>query len=87
MKKIIMFCLLLVLVPLSVYAGACWDVEYAELKDMAQAEFLKVYCKVLGNYELHFNVWMESMTRMSPRREVQKRQDDVISCQDVRDRM
>jgi hypothetical protein len=78
MKKIIVYCLLLVLVPLTVHAGACGNFSYEELKDMEQTELLETYCKVRKDAPVYIDVHF-----YAPRRDKFIYQADAESCRDM----
>ncbi|MHB8091858.1 MAG: hypothetical protein ACYDH8_09735 [Syntrophales bacterium] len=78
MKKIIVACLLIFLMPLTAYAGKCGNFSYAELQDMDQEEFLKAYCEVLDIAPTYINVYF-----YAPRRDKDLYREDANSCSDI----
>lgn len=46
MKKL--FILIVLLIPVALYAEPCADIEYAELKDMSQEAFMIEFCRAVN---------------------------------------
>ncbi len=78
MKRLIVLAVIL-LSSSYVYAGACGDYDYAELKDMDQPTLTKEYCKVLSKGRIYAGVAMGRGTRQS--------KSDFDSCYELLEKM
>lgn len=78
MKKLIVLSVIL-LSSSYVYAGACGDYDYAELKDMDQPALTKEYCKVLSKGRIYAGVAMGRGTRQA--------KSDFDSCYELLEKM
>lgn len=75
MKKIIVVCLLLALLPFAAHAGPCGDFEYAELQDMDQGVLLKEYCRVRKTTQIYGGIFNATYSN--------KAQNDFSSCAEL----
>jgi len=78
MKKLLVICLLLAVIPFTVYAGPCGDFEYAELMDMDQTTLLKEYCEAKKTGKVYIEVYM-----YAPNRDKFRYKSDADSCMDI----
>jgi len=71
--------LIMLLMPVIVYAESCPDIEYDKLKDMSQASIEEEYCNTIKKMKLSMSDWTSSLNDTTAK--------EIKSCDEITDKI